>query len=174
MSRARLKCRIGLTQLLAARVSSRTVISAHAECPFKQASQAAFSPRKTKRERERERERRGQERDSTRAYDFESGTHGTILSRSSPFAEAKRLSSLPSEEGGHNKDPTKGRAENVEALIYMRFRGRPHSHEKPRHPTRRVRASRKGLISMQLFRGCSRRAGPGFSFRNAADVRLRC
>lgn len=51
-------------------------------------------------------------------------------------------------------NPTKDRPENVETLIYMRFRGRPHSHKtlgtfySPAYTE---------LISMQLFRDYSRR-----------------
>lgn len=68
-------------------------------------------------------------------------------------------------------NPTKDRPENVETLIYIRFRGRSHSHKTL--GTFRSPAYRE-LISMQLFRDCSRRPDRLF-FRNAAAVhRLRC
>lgn len=67
------------------------------------------------------------------------------------------LSSFLSRENdsfGTCGESNKRRIENVETLIYMRFRGRSHSLKTPK--TFHVPAYRE-LISMQLFHDCSRR-----------------
>lgn len=42
---------------------------------------------------------------------------------------SRKVRRVPSEHGKSDKGPG---PENVETLIYMRFRGRPHSHKTPR------------------------------------------